>query len=216
MALAQGLQSVAIGVRLFLPHTPSSSKPLMQAARYHGIDYSRQTNWKENKVLSHLQLHRSITFSNFPIQKFLPSLKMASCTSPPNDEAVAEKPIFDKGLEIRYEVASSAYVNTALSGGSSDFAWPMQELVTATCWGSVLSRPGLERKQCSRLNIAMLCALNRGSELVAHVRGAVNNGASKVGDQGDDTLLAHSATTHSSINRVNSEYPLCNTQKIAS
>ena len=105
---------------------------------------------------------------------------MASSTSPANDEAVADKTIFDKGLKIRYKVAGPAYVGTALSGGSSDFVWPMQELVTAACWGSVSSRPGLERKQRSRLNIAMLCALNRGSKLAAHVRGAVNNGASEV------------------------------------
>ncbi|KAJ5677044.1 uncharacterized protein N7477_002677 [Penicillium maclennaniae] len=105
---------------------------------------------------------------------------MASSTPPPNDEAVAHKTIFDKGLKIRYEVAGPAYVDTALSGGSSDFARPMQELVTEACWGSVWSRPGLERKQRSLLNIAMLCALNRGPELAAHVRGAVNNGASEV------------------------------------
>lgn len=30
------------------------------------------------------------------------------------------------------------------------------------------------------LNIAMLCALNRGPELAVHVRGALNNGASEV------------------------------------
>jgi len=30
------------------------------------------------------------------------------------------------------------------------------------------------------LNMAMLCALNRGPELAVHVRGALNNGASEV------------------------------------
>ncbi|KAH7118604.1 AhpD-like protein [Dactylonectria estremocensis] len=92
----------------------------------------------------------------------------------------AHKALFNKGLQIRYEVAGSTYVDAALAGGSSDFARPMQELVTEACWGSVWSRPGLERKQRSLLNIAMLCALNRGPELAAHVRGAVNNGASDI------------------------------------
>lgn len=63
----------------------------------------------------------------------------------------------------------------------------MQELVTEACWGSVWSRPGLERKQRSLLNIAMLCALNRGPKLAAHVSGAINNGASEVEIRG--TLL---------------------------
>lgn len=96
------------------------------------------------------------------------------------DEQAAHKTLYDKGLKIRYEVAGPTYVDAALAGGSSDFARPMQELVTESCWGSVWSRPGLERKQRSLLNIAMLCALNRGPELTAHVRGAINNGASEV------------------------------------
>ncbi|KAF7535065.1 hypothetical protein G7054_g5723 [Neopestalotiopsis clavispora] len=95
-------------------------------------------------------------------------------------EKQAHKVLYEQGLKIRYEVAGPAYVNAALEGGSSDFARPMQELVTEACWGSVWSRPGLERKQRSLLNIAMLCALNRGPELTAHVRGALNNGASEV------------------------------------
>ncbi|KAI1040734.1 hypothetical protein LB505_012625 [Fusarium chuoi] len=95
-------------------------------------------------------------------------------------EQDAHKTLFDKGLKIRYEVAGSAYVDAALANGSSDFARPMQELVTEACWGSVWSRPGLERKQRSLLNIAMLCALNRGPELAAHVRGAINNGATDI------------------------------------
>ncbi|KAF5576026.1 4-carboxymuconolactone decarboxylase [Fusarium pseudocircinatum] len=95
-------------------------------------------------------------------------------------EQDAHKTLFDKGLKIRYEVAGPAYVDAALANGSSEFARPMQELVTEACWGSVWSRPGLERKQRSLLNIAMLCALNRGPELAAHVRGAINNGATEI------------------------------------
>ncbi|KAF4775467.1 cytochrome p450 [Colletotrichum scovillei] len=95
-------------------------------------------------------------------------------------KAEAHKTLYDKGLKIRYEVAGTSYVDAALAGGSSDFARPMQELVTEACWGSVWARPGLERKQRSLLNIAMLCALNRAPELAAHVRGALNNGASEV------------------------------------
>lgn len=47
-------------------------------------------------------------------------------------------------------------------------------------WGSVWSRPGLECKHRSLLNVAMLCVMNRPSELAVHVRGAVNNGASEI------------------------------------
>ncbi|KAF2502674.1 4-carboxymuconolactone decarboxylase [Lophium mytilinum] len=98
----------------------------------------------------------------------------------PKEVTDAHKTIFEEGIKMRYAVAGKEYVDKALANGSSEFARPMQELVTEACWGSVWSRPGLERKQRSLLNIAMLCALNRSAELAVHVKGAVNNGASDV------------------------------------
>ncbi|KFZ00058.1 hypothetical protein V500_01191 [Pseudogymnoascus sp. VKM F-4518 (FW-2643)] len=105
---------------------------------------------------------------------------MSTRASTPTRLSEAHSTIFGEGLKIRYQVAGKEYVDRSLQNGSSDFARPMQELVTEACWGSVWSRPGLEKKQRSLLNIAMLCALNRGTELAVHVRGAVNNGASEV------------------------------------
>ncbi|KAF2399947.1 4-carboxymuconolactone decarboxylase [Trichodelitschia bisporula] len=103
-----------------------------------------------------------------------------SSSTPQDDLAAAHKLLFDSGLETRISVAGKEYVERALANGSSDFSRPMQEYVTEACWGNIWSRPGLERKQRSLLNIAMLCALNRGPELAVHVRGAVNNGASEI------------------------------------
>ena len=97
-----------------------------------------------------------------------------------SEAASAHKALFDEGLKIRYEVAGKEHVDRALANGSSSFARPMQEYVTEACWGSIWSRPGLERKQRSLLNIAMLCALNRSPELAIHVRGAITNGATEV------------------------------------
>lgn len=92
----------------------------------------------------------------------------------------AHQTLYEEGLKVRREVAGPEYVEAALKAGSSDFSRPMQEYVTASCWGSVWTRPGLERKTRSLLNVAMLCALNREQELAVHVRGALNNGASEV------------------------------------
>ncbi|WP_345252504.1 carboxymuconolactone decarboxylase family protein, partial [Pigmentiphaga soli] len=47
------------------------------------------------------------------------------------------------------------------------------------CWGDVWSRPGLERRTRSLINLAMIAALNRADELHVHVRGAINNGVTK-------------------------------------
>jgi 4-carboxymuconolactone decarboxylase len=56
----------------------------------------------------------------------------------------------------------------------------MQQYVTQACWGSIWARPELPRHTRSLLNIAMLCALNRSTELAVHVRGAVANGCTEV------------------------------------
>jgi 4-carboxymuconolactone decarboxylase len=55
----------------------------------------------------------------------------------------------------------------------------MQELTTEYCWGTIWSRPGLDRKTRSIINLAMLTALNRPHEIKLHVRAALNNGLTK-------------------------------------
>lgn len=84
---------------------------------------------------------------------------------------------YEEGLRLRSEVIGSEYVKAAIEG-ADEFTRPMQELVTEYCWGAVWSRPGLDRKTRSMLNLAMLSALNRPNELKVHVRGALTNGCS--------------------------------------
>ena len=86
--------------------------------------------------------------------------------------------LYDQGMAVRRAVLGDAYVDRSLQAGT-EFRKPMQDLVTEFCWGAVWNRPGLERKTRSLINLAMLTALNRSTELGAHVRGAVNNGATK-------------------------------------
>jgi 4-carboxymuconolactone decarboxylase len=83
--------------------------------------------------------------------------------------------LFDKGLKVRREVLGSEYVDNALKN-ADDFSRPMQELVTQMAWGEIWTRPGLDRRTRSFLNLAMITALNRPHELKLHVRGALNNG----------------------------------------
>jgi len=86
--------------------------------------------------------------------------------------------LFEKGLKVRREVLGAEHVDASMSQ-ADDFSRPLQELVTEYCWGNVWSRPGLDRKTRSLLNLAMLTALNRPHEVKLHVRGALNNGCSK-------------------------------------
>jgi 4-carboxymuconolactone decarboxylase len=81
----------------------------------------------------------------------------------------------ERGNGVRREVLGDAHVNRSMTQ-ATDFTRVLQEYVTASCWGDVWSRPGLDRRTRSLLNLAMLTALNRPHEFSVHVRGALRNG----------------------------------------
>ena len=93
---------------------------------------------------------------------------------------------FAKGLEVRRAVLGAEYVDKSVET-ATDFMADFQKMVTEFAWGDIWTRPGLERKTRSMLNIAMLCALNRPNELRLHVKGALNNGVSR--DEMKEILL---------------------------
>jgi 4-carboxymuconolactone decarboxylase len=96
---------------------------------------------------------------------------------------------FDKGLATRKQVMGEDFVNNAFAN-VTDFTRPIQEHITAKAWGDVWQRPGLERKTRSLITVAMLTALGKQHELKAHVRGALNNGATSAEIQ---EVLLHAA-----------------------
>jgi 4-carboxymuconolactone decarboxylase len=82
---------------------------------------------------------------------------------------------YERGLATRREVLGDEHVDRSMRN-ATEFSSAAQELVTEYCWGAVWTRPGLDRRTRSLLNLAMLTALGRMHEFRAHVRGAVNNG----------------------------------------
>jgi 4-carboxymuconolactone decarboxylase len=76
---------------------------------------------------------------------------------------------------MRRAVLGEAHVKRSLED-VSDFARPIQDLVTEYCWGAIWSRDALDLRTRSLLNLVMLTALNRAHELGVHVRGALRNG----------------------------------------
>jgi 4-carboxymuconolactone decarboxylase len=82
---------------------------------------------------------------------------------------------FERGLQVRRDVLGAEHVDGSL-GRASDFVMPMQKLVTEIAWGDIWTRPELDRRTRSLVNIAMLTALNRTHELRVHLRGALRNG----------------------------------------
>ena len=103
-----------------------------------------------------------------------------SDTPAPSADRLAE------GMKVRREVLGDVHVDRSMAA-VSDFARPVQELVTEYCWGAVWTREGLDRRTRSLINLAMLTALSRNHELAVHVRGALTNGATETEIQ--ETLL---------------------------
>ncbi|MEU5841984.1 carboxymuconolactone decarboxylase family protein [Rhodococcus sp. NPDC047139] len=85
-------------------------------------------------------------------------------------------PGFTTGLQIRREVMGDDFVERALERSRGTDSEAMQEFVTEHAWGAVWSRPGLDRRSRSLLNLGMLIALRAENELRGHVRGALRNG----------------------------------------
>jgi 4-carboxymuconolactone decarboxylase len=93
---------------------------------------------------------------------------------------------YARGLAARREVLGDEHVERSLRD-ATDFSAPAQEFVTEFCWGDIWSRPGLDRRTRSLINLAMLTALNRKHEFRVHVRGAINNGVTT--EEIQETLL---------------------------
>ncbi len=81
------------------------------------------------------------------------------------------------GDRVRREVLGDAHVDAARSR-ATPFSADFQDYITQTAWGSVWSRPGLDRRTRSAITVAMLVALGHDNELALHVRAARTNGVS--------------------------------------
>ncbi len=91
-----------------------------------------------------------------------------------------ETPRFSEGLRLRRRVLGDAHVNRSLAHAEDDdFSRPVQQLTTEFGWGAVWARPGLEPKVRSFLSVALLASLGKHDELRTHLRGAINNGATR-------------------------------------
>lgn len=82
---------------------------------------------------------------------------------------------YEEGMQVRREVLGDDYVDGA-GAATSDLDRDFQRWITESAWGSVWSRPGLDRKTRSLITIALLAALGH-EELDLHLRAAANTGA---------------------------------------
>jgi len=87
--------------------------------------------------------------------------------------------MFEKGLALRRELNGAEMIDEMFRN-ADEFSLPMQQMVTTHAWGAIWTRPELDRRSRSILNLGMLAALNRQDELAGHIRVALKNGVTKI------------------------------------
>jgi alkylhydroperoxidase/carboxymuconolactone decarboxylase family protein YurZ len=80
---------------------------------------------------------------------------------------------FDRGMRVRREVLGDGHVDRA-QRRATDLDRDFQRFITEMAWGSVWTRPDLDRRTRSLITIAILAALGRTEELALHFRASRN------------------------------------------
>ena len=81
----------------------------------------------------------------------------------------ASADLLDAGLEVRRAVLGDAHVDGSIAA-STDFTRDFQDLITRYVWGTIWTRPGLDRRTRRLLALATMAALGRWEEFRLHVR----------------------------------------------
>jgi 3-oxoadipate enol-lactonase / 4-carboxymuconolactone decarboxylase len=82
------------------------------------------------------------------------------------------------GMSVRRSALGDEHVDRAVAG-TTEFTRPFQEYITEGAWGTVWSRPGLDRRTRSAVTLAALTALRAHDEIPMHVRAARRHGLSE-------------------------------------
>ena len=82
---------------------------------------------------------------------------------------------YDDGMAVRREVLGDAHVDRA-NAAVTDLTREFQELITRYAWGTIWTRPGLDRRSRSMITLTALIARGHHEELVLHLRAARRNG----------------------------------------
>jgi len=82
---------------------------------------------------------------------------------------------FEQGMEMRRAVLGDGHVDRA-EANKTAFDADFQRFITETAWGSVWTRPGVDRHTRHLITLAMLAALGKEGELALHIRATPNTG----------------------------------------
>jgi len=117
---------------------------------------------------------------------------------------------YEQGLKTRKEVLGADHVERALAK-ATELDKDFQTFITETAWGSVWSRPGLDRRTRSLVTIAILAALAR-EELGLHLRASRNVGV----DPKEITEVLLHVAAYAGIPAANQAFAMARTELLAS
>lgn len=83
--------------------------------------------------------------------------------------------VYDAGMAVRREVLGDSHVDRAVAA-TTQFTDDFQELITRYVWGTIWTRPGLDRRSRSLITLTAMVARGHHEELAMHVRAARRNG----------------------------------------
>ena len=81
----------------------------------------------------------------------------------------------EEGFAARRTVLGDGHVDRSIAA-TTDFNREFQELIARYAWGTVWTRPGLDRRTRRLLVLAMMASLGRWEEFRMHVRAALEHG----------------------------------------
>jgi 3-oxoadipate enol-lactonase/4-carboxymuconolactone decarboxylase len=96
---------------------------------------------------------------------------------PPRDQPSLGVDRYAAGMQVRREVLGDDHVDRA-NAATTDFTRDFQQLITKYAWGTIWTRPGLDRRSRSMITLTALVARGHHEELAMHVRAARTNGLS--------------------------------------
>lgn len=116
--------------------------------------------------------------------KVLPTRHLSATEQP---DAIAEilitflvgSCVKERGAHMRNLVLGKEHVDRTFAG-TNTFNFDFQELIAAVPWGSVWTRPAMDKHDRSLVTLSLLIALNREQEFKMHVRAALNNGVTVI------------------------------------
>jgi 4-carboxymuconolactone decarboxylase len=85
---------------------------------------------------------------------------------------------YDQGMAMRKSVLGAEHVARA-EANKTDFDTDFQRIITEGAWGTIWTRPGIDKKTRHLLTLAIIAALGKHDELAMHIRATRNTGVTQ-------------------------------------